>query len=62
MYNLRTLRGQAAQIIKNDNGKYKIELYANGKWVKPAECYISKFDTENDAIQYFNNNKMFIHC
>lgn len=61
MLDLKTIRGQSVRVVKN-NGKYEINLYANGKWVKPAECYINKFDTENEAIQYFNNNKMFIHC
>ena len=57
---LRTIRGQAARVIKNENNKFIIELYANGKWVKP--CHNQEFNSELEATAYFETIKDFIHC
>ena len=57
---MRTARGQAARIIRAENG-YVIELYANGEWGSPASCYESTFETEEQAFKYFISKKQSIH-
>ena len=61
MKDLRTVRGQSARIVKEGNEKYTIELYSNGEWGKPASCYNCEFQTEAEAIRYFESKREFIH-
>lgn len=62
MDNLKTIRGQSARIIKDKNGLFFIELYANGKWVIPVRGYDEKFTTKTAAEEFFIVNKDYIHC
>lgn len=61
MKNLKTVRGQSAQIVRDENGLFSIELYANGKWGIPASGYDKKFTTETDAEEFFVENRCCIH-
>jgi len=58
---LRTVRGQSARIVTEEQGKYFIELYANGKWSKACGLYGQDFETEEQARLYFENERNFIH-
>ena len=58
---LKTIRGQSAKITTAEKGRYFIELYANGKWNKANGIYGQDFETENKAIEYFENKKDLIH-
>lgn len=62
MNKLKTVRGQSAKIVQNENNKFVIELYANGEWVKPCSGYDKEFGCMEDAIDYFNSIKNAIHC
>ena len=61
MNNLRTIRGQSARITENNNGKFIIELYANSEWCKPCG-HNQEFNSVDDAVNYFNSVKNYIHC
>ena len=59
---LKTVRGQSAKIVKNENNKFVIELYSNGEWVKPCSGYDKEFGCIEDATDYFFSVKNTIHC
>lgn len=59
---MKTVRGQSAMIVANENGKFSINLYANGEWVKPCSDYDKEFDTMGEAAEYFEKVKNTIHC
>lgn len=61
MKDLRTVRGQSARIVKEEKEKYTIELYSNGNWGRPASYYNCEFQTEAEAIKYFESKREFIH-
>ena len=61
MLSLKTVRGQSARIIENDD-KFIIELYANGEWCNPCNCFENSFNTELEALRYFSAESVSIHC
>lgn len=58
---LYTQRGQSANIVMTDNGKYKIELYSNGTWHEPYNPWTKEFTTDAEAYAYFESVKDWIH-
>ena len=58
---LKTVRGQSARIVTEENGKYFIELYANGTWSKASGSHGQDFETESQAKEYFNAKRDSIH-
>lgn len=38
-----------------------LELYVNGDWGKPCSCFKNEFETETEAVWYFEDMSKSIH-